>query len=880
MSIWRHLTHGVRGLTHAESAQQDVDDEVRDYFDKAEEEYVARGLSPAEARRSARRDLGNMMAVSDEVRSYGWENVLGAAIADLRYGARRLRATPGVTAIAILTLAIGIGATTAIFGAVNPILVEPLPYPRPGDLVSVLEVHADTVGSASAGTFAMYHRFAERSRTLDSIAAVKPWQPTVTAVDRPERLAGQRVSAAYFHVLGVAPLIGRDFDIADDRAHGPNVTILSDALWRRHFGADPAIIGRQINLDDDLYAVVGVMPPAFDNVLAPDAVLWAPLQYDASIPAHGREWGHHLQTIARVRPGVGVEAAARELDALGGAYLSEVHPETYGANTQFTAVSLKAELTGGVRPVLLVLLGAAMVVMLIACVNVTNLQLSRGVQRRAEFALRVALGAGRSRLMRQLLTESLLLAALGGIAGFAVAALGVRALVAWVPAELPRAGSINVNLPLLAFALAATTVVGIVVGLIPAFQAMRSDPRAEVQHGARHTRARTSARRALVVTEVGLALVLLVSSGLLLRSMQALLAEPVGFDPSHLITMQVQLTGHRFDDGAAEDRYRNAVLDAVRRVPGVISAGFTEQLPLSGDRDEYGAQFGANATQPQVTYGAFRYAVTPGYLETMGIPLRSGRLLDERDRAGASLAALVSESLALERFGRQDPIGQQLRIGSAGPFTIVGVVGDVRQLSLALTDADAVYLTASQSWFSNRAMSLVARTRGEAAALAPSIRQALASVDKNQPIGRVATMQQLLAATAAERRFALLLFEAFAIAALILAAAGIYAVLAGTVAERTREIGVRTALGASRGDIIALVLRQGMLLAALGMAIGLAGAGMATRAIAAMLFSVSRLDPATYVGVVALLAAVSAIACAVPAWRASRVDPAITLRAE
>jgi predicted permease len=518
--------------------------------------------------------------------------------------------------------------------------------------------------------------------------------------------------------------------------------------------------------------------------------------------------------------------------------------------------------------------------MLIACVNVTNLLLARGVQRRAEFALRVALGAGRARLTRQLLTESLLLAALGGVAGFAVAALGVRALVAWVPPDLPRAGSIAINAPLLAFAIAATTLVGVAVGVIPTFQAARSDPHADLQHGARHTRAHTAARGALVVTEVGLALVLLVSSGLLLRSMQALFAEPVGFDPSHLITMQVQLVGHRFDDGAVADRYRDAVLDAVRRAPGVTSAGFTEQLPLSGDRDEYGAQFSATATLPSVTYGAFRYAVTPGYLETMRIPLRRGRLLDGRDRGGAPLAALVSESLATERFGPQDPIGQRLRIGSTGPFTVVGVVGDVRQLSLALTDADAVYLNASQSWFSNRAMSLVARTRGDAAALAPAIRQAIASVDKDQPVARIATMQKLLAASAADRRFALLLFEAFAVAALILAAAGIYGVLAGAVAERTREIGVRTALGATRVDIVALVLRQGMLLTALGVAIGLAGAATATRAIAAMLFSVSRLDPATYAGVVVLLAAASAIACAVPAWRASRVDPAITLRAE
>ena len=884
MSVWRHLTRGLRGLTRRTAVDHEVDDEVRHYFEEATADLIARGRSPEEARRATRLELGTVSRVSEEVRTYGWENVVGHAVADLRYGARRLRATPGFTAIAVLTLAIGIGGTTAIVSAVDPILFEPLPYPQPNRIVSVLELHADSIGSPSGGTFAMYRRFAERSRALDSIAVFKPWQPAVTGVDQPERLAGQRVSAAYFHVLGVAPAIGRDFDPGDDRVHGPNVTVLGDALWRRHFGADPTIIGRQIKLDDDLFTVIGVMPAAFENVLASQAGLWALMQYDASLPSpQGREWGHHLRTIGRLRSGVRVEDAARELNAIGRAAVAELHPDTYDPNTLFSAVPLKNELTRGVRPALLVILGAVTVVMLIACGNVTNLLLARGVQRRGEFALRAALGAGRRRLTRQLLTESLLLAALGGAGGLAVAGAGVRALVALVPPGLPRAGAISINPAMFGFGLVVTTLIGLAVGLVPALQAAHSDPQSGLAHGSRHTGSHVGARRVLVVAEIALALVLLVSSGLLLRSMQRLFAVPIGFDASNLLTLQVQETGHRFREDAARYQFWSAALEAVRRVPGATAVGFTSQLPFSGDRDEYGARFPATPTRPAHTLGVFRYAVSPGYLEAMQIPLVRGRLLDEHDGLDAPLVAVISESAANQAFHGVDPIGQQLRIGGAldaPPFTIVGVVGDVKQLSLMLTDAGAVYHTMAQGRWVDSVASLVVRARGDAASLAPAIRQAIWSVDRDQPVARVATMERLLAASAAERRFALMLFEAFAIAALILATAGIYGVLAGSVAERRREIGVRSALGATRSQIVALVLRQGLTMTAIGVGVGFAGAVLATQALMTLLFGISRLDPATYAGVIVLLFAASALACWMPAWRAARVDPSITLRAE
>jgi putative ABC transport system permease protein len=876
VALWRQISRGFRALFHRSAADQDEADEVQHYLEQATAAHVAGGLSHDEALRAARQELGGVANVREQVRGYGWENSIDSLLADLRYAARRLRAAPGFTAITVLTLAVGVGGTTAIFSAVNPILFDSLPYPHADRVAMILENRG-----RSGGTFGMYRELAERNRSFEAIAVLKPWQPTMTGAGQPERFEGQRVSAGYFQVLGVPPIMGRDFVSSDDRFHGPNVIVLSDALWRRRFDGDREIVGRQITLDDNVYTVIGVMPSGFENVLAPTAALWAPLQYDPSLPSQGREWGHHLRTIGRLRPAVTVDQATREISALGRAVLGERHPDTYDPNTQFTVASLQDELTRSVKPTLLAILGAVSLVLVIACVNVTNLLLARGVHRRAEFALRAALGAGRSRLIRQLLTENMLLAAMGGVVGMAVAMLGVRALVALSPPGLPRVGAIGVDRTVFAFGLGITALIGLAFGSTPALQAARSDPHRDLQQGSHRTAGgHRRTRSALVVAEVALALVLLVTSGLLLRSLEHLFAVPVGFDSAGLLTMQVQTVGHRFDQNDATYRFFEQALEAVRRVPGIAAAALTSQLPLSGDRDEYGAAFEASPARRAETYSVFRYAVSPGYIETMRIRLRLGRLLDERDGPGTPLVALISESLANSRFHGSDPTGQRVRIGPAGPYTIVGVVGDVKQMSLALSDSDSVYIPASQWRFADNAMSLVVRARGDAAALAPAVRQAVWSVDKDQPVVRVATMGDLLAASAAERRFALILFEAFALAALVLAAAGIYGVLAGSVAERTREIGVRAALGATRGNILSLVVRQGMTLTGLGVAIGLAGAAGASQAIVAMLFGVSRLDPVTYLGVIVLLAVVSVVACGVPAWRAARLDPATTLRAE
>ncbi len=876
MAIWRQLARGWRALMHRSEADQEVADEVQHYLEQATKARMAEGLSRAEARRAAQIEIGGVTRVREAVRTSGWEHAIETLFADLRYGARRLRAAPGFTAITILTLAIGIGATTAIFSAVNPILFQPLPYPDAARLVMVWE--AFNTGGRQQGTFGMYADLKERARSFESVAVLRPWDPTMTGQDQPERFAGQRVSASYFHVLGVSPALGRDFEAAEDRFGGPRVVLLSDALWRRRFDADRAIIGRPIILDGDPWVVIGVMPRRPENVLAPEAALWAPLQYDLT----EYSWGHHLRTVARLKPGIGIGQATSEVDALGRA-LAKQHRDAYGSNAGFAVHALQDDLTSGIKPALLAILAAVTLVLVIACVNVTNLLLARGVQRRGEFALRAALGAGGKRLVRQMLTESLLHALLGGAVGTVVAMLGVRALIALAPHGLPRLGAIALNGAVFGFGLALTTLIGLAFGVFPALQAANSDPSRELQlSSARTVGAHRTTRGALVIAEVALALVLLVSSGLLLRSLQRLFARDAGFDGSHLLTMEVQVSGHRYDADSTTVRFFQQALDAVRRVPGVSAAALTSQLPLSGDLDEYGVHVELNPTDRVEAGSTFRYGVSPGYIETMHIPLRRGRVFAEHDRAGAPLVALVSESFARSVLKGMDPIGQRMRIGptTGAPFTVVGVVGDVKQMSLASGEANAIYVPESQWHFADNPMSLVVKARGDAASLAPAVRRAVWSVDKDQPIVRVAMMADLLAATAAERRFALVLFEAFALAALVLAAAGMYGVLAGSVAERAREIGVRAALGATRGNILALVLRQGLTLTGLGALLGLAGAVAASQAIASMLFGVSRLDPVTYAGVIALLLFVALIACSVPAWRAARVDPMRTLRTE
>jgi putative ABC transport system permease protein len=893
MSLWRQLTRGARSLFNQRHANDDIAAEIRQYLEDATAAGIARGLSPDDARRAARLELGNTSVAHEQVRSYGWENAVRTFLFDLRYAARQLRHHPGFTIVSVVTLALGIGACTAIFSAVNPILFSPLPYPHPNRILMIWNTYQ---GSRSEQSFGTYHELVNRSRSFEAMTVFEPWQPTMTSHAAPERLDGQSVSSSFFRVLGIAPSLGRDFLPSEELYKGPKVAVLSDRLWRRLFNRNPNVIGRSITLDGDNYTVIGVMPPTFEDVLSPSTEIWSPQQYNTSTLAKTFdtwEWGMHLHIAGRLKPGVTMDQAKLELGQIAQTPWPEFpRPRWASLKRGLIVDSLQDDIARTVKPALLAILVAVVLVLAIACVNVINLLLARSTQRRGEFAVRAALGASRRRVLRQLITESLLLALAGGLVGMAVAFAGVRALVFFSPPGLPRLDAIALDPAAFAFALAITTLIGVLTGLVPAGHVSRADLHSGLHHSSRRTAGRQSlTRRVLVVTEVALALVLLIATGLFLHSMQRLLAVDPGFSPDHLLTLQVQTSGHQFDDlpsapgvgDATRRRFFEQALESVRRVPGVKQAGFTSLLALSDDppvMGMYGAQF--ENDPPQGGRNVFRYAVSPQYCQTMGIPLRSGRYLDERDSASAPNAALLSESLARSQFPGQDPIGKRLHVGPTERpwYTVVGVVGDVKQTSLAINEPDAVYLSTRQTWFADESLSFVIRTAGDPTAVVPSVKNATWSVDRNQPIVRVVTMNRLMSVSEAERRFVLILFAAFGIAALLLAAVGIYGVLSGNVNERMREIGVRAALGATRRDILTLILRDGMILTAAGIAIGLAVSAAASRTLATLLFGISRLDPATYLAVVALLAVVAGIACATPAWRAARVDPSITLRAE
>ena len=807
---------------------------------------------------------------------------MNSLLNDVRYALRQLRRSPGFTCTAILILAVGIGGTTAVFSVLNPILLQPLPYPNASRLMMVW--YAGPGGERIQQTFHTFRELATRSRAFESFAVLKPWQPTLNGVVRPERLEAERVSADYFRVLGVGPNVGRNFEAADDVPHGPRVVILSNSFWRRRFGGDRSVLGREIKLDDDSFTVIGVMPDGFDDVLAPSSQAWSPLQYEPGNigSTDTREWGHHLRLVGRLKPGVSRTQADKELASMAVTTIAEFpRPRWASLENGFIISPLQDDVTRGVRPTLLAVFGAMFVVLVIAGANVSNLVLARGMQRQGECALRAALGAAPVRLIRQFVTESLLLAIFGTASGLVVASVSVPLLIALSPPGLPRVDAIHVDGTVLLFALLVSIVTGGLVGIAPAIYASRRDLNAVLQQNSQRTTTKHEfTRRSFVVAEVALALVLLVSAGLLIRSLRALMAVPAGFDSSHVLTMQVQTFGQKYEDNRVRYQFFENALNAAKAVPGVSEAAFTSQLPLNGDSDVYGAHFDGDA--PGTAEPVYRYSVTPGHFSALKIPLRQGRLLNESDIAEAPLAIVISQSLAKHRFPGQDPIGKRVQVGGEHTpvFTVVGVVGDVKQVSLALNDSDAVYTTMAQSHWADSSFSLVVRSRANAGALTPAIRQAIWGVDKDQAVMRAAQMDDLVKQSQAERHFVAMLFEIFGLLAIILAAVGLYGVQSCAVQERTREIGLRSALGAPRAAILALFLRQGLLVTAIGISVGVVGAVSSSRVFAAILFGIKPLDLPTYLGVIALLLSSSAAASFVPARRAAKIDPMVALRYE
>jgi putative ABC transport system permease protein len=878
MPLLRQLTRGFRALVRRHAADREIADEVDHYLEETTAAYQAQGLAPADARRAARRDLGSQAAVQEQMRGTGWEHALETTFADLRHGGRRLRHNPGFTLVATVTLALGVAASTAIFSAVKPILIDALPYPRADRLAMIWDAGA---GRRNDVTFGTFREVAARSRSFQALAVMAAWQPSLAGSAEPQRLDGQRVSSDYFRVLAMAPALGRDFQPADDTPDAAPVAVISDGLWRR-LGGMPELVGQFVKLDGANVTVIGVMPRSFENVLSPSAEIWRPLRYDHTLPATGPEWGHHLRMVGRIRPGVAADAAHQELSALARTPISSVaRPPWANLRDGFLVVPLQDEMTREVKPALAAVVTASLLLLAIACVNVVNLVLARGIERRAEFATRAALGASRGRLLRQLLAEALVLAGLGGTLGLALAHAAVVTIIALSPPDLPRLGAIRVDSAAFVFAAVLSVGIGLIVTIVPGVYALAGAAPAASSQAARIVSGHQRARRILVVAEVALALVLLVGAGLLVRTVRHLLAVAPGFRPEGVLTLQVQATGEQFRNNAATRRFFAQALDAVRQLPGVSAAAMTTQLPLTGDAEMWGVHLQSSPTQAGGgDRSALVYTITPEYLNVMGISLQRGRVINDRDTASAPLAVLLSASFAQRRFPGQNPIGQRLHIGpDTGPwFTVVGVVGDVKQASLAVAPADAVYVADAQWALPARAMWFTVRTAGAPAPLVPAIRRAIWSVDKTLPIVRVATMNERVNASTIEQQFVMVLFEAFAGIALVLATIGIYGILAGSVAERTREIGLRSALGATRASILGMVLRQALIVTGTGLAVGTLIAAGASRGLETMLFGVSRGDTLTYGAVIALLIAASLLGCCVPGWRAVRIDPSVALR--
>ena len=806
------------------------------------------------------------------------DSMFATFLNDLRIAARYLRHAPAFAITSVLTLALSIGATTAIFSAIEPVLLRPLPYPESDRLAFVWERGRD--GARENVGFATARDIGRQSRSIERWAAVGSWEPTVGET-KPERLTGDRVSWTYFRTLGVTPALGRDFLAEEDQPGHNQEVILSHGLWQRLFGGDSSIIGRSISVGGAPMAVVGVMPASFDNVISPSAEIWRVLGYAVSQPFACRTC-HHLRMIARLNAGIDVRSAATELDAIH-AGLARQYPEQY-ASVGALVVRLQDQVTRAFRPALLALAGAVVLVLLIAVANVVNLQLARAVRRQDEFAIRTALGAARRRLTQQLLAEGILLAALGGAGGALIARLGLPLLIARLPRELPRVQAIHLDATALGVVAGLVLGVALVMTLAPSL-GRDSDLATSLRSGRRlSTGAQHATRSALVVTEVALAVMLLASAGLVAKSLMRLLAVDPGFDESHLLTLEVDAVGPRYADAAAVNGYHDRIREAVQAVPGVVNVALANQIPIGGNMDMYGVLDHDNPpANPEMAPSGDRYVVSPSYLRTMHIPVLRGRMFTEREALDtAGRVVLVSVALGNRLWPGQNPVGHHVQMGGpdAPVRTVIGVTGNVKHGGLDAVTELQWYAPPRQWLFPDNNEMVVVRTLVDAAAIAPAVRRAIASVDASAPIIRVATMDQVIARSTAQRRLALVLFAAFAVVSLLLAAAGIYGVLAGRVAERTRELGVRSALGAPPAAIIRLVMSQGVGLSGAGLALGLAGCAALTRYLQALLFGIQASDPGTLAAVVVVLGVVTLAACLVPATRAVRIDPSEALRSE
>jgi putative ABC transport system permease protein len=863
-----------------ESWDRERERELQTYLEIETEENIARGMAPEEARYAARRKLGNPTQIREEIYRMNSFAFIESLWQDVRTGLRMLRKNGGFTAIAMLTLALGIGANTAIFSVIHAVLLSPLPYNDPDRIVLVLESNPSRGFLQFSVSPPNYIDWKKDSTSFEQITSIARGDFNYTGGAEPERLSGARVGSSFFAVMGVTPAIGRTFVPEDDVVGKANVVVLGYGLWTRHFGSDPNVIGKSLTLDGQSYRVVGVMQNGFQFPRGVD--LWLPSEFDADALSPGARGAHYLRVMARLKPGVSMDKAQAEMAAIS-KRLEQQYPRT---NTGWSSkcMSLNEATVGNVRPTLLVLFGAVGFLLLIACANVANLLLARATARQREIAIRFSLGASRLRIARQLLTESILLSGIATGLGLLLAEWAIRALRTLPPDNLPRAASIGLDFPVLAFAAGVAVLTGLLFGFAPALQITRGAPAETLKEGGRSSSAgRHGMRSALVVLETTLALVLLVGSGLLLKSFLRLQTVDPGFQYKNVATANISLPRSKYATDAQEIQFFDQLLERIQSLPGMKEVAASSGNPIEGSNLSFSfetkdLQSLSPADQPSANY----YVVSSNYFHALGIPLFVGRNFVRQDSVGSPRVAIISQSIAQRFFHDKNPIGETVKIGvgAADPpwREIVGVVGDVKDDGIGEAGTMSVYEPSSQMAWSD--MNLFVRSDGDASRIAATIRSQVAALDKDQPVGDISTGEQLMAQAIAQPQLRTMLLSLFAGLALVLAGLGIYGVMSNSVAQRTHEIGVRMALGAGQSSVLRLVLRNGMRLTLLGIALGTAGAFVLTRLMKSFLFHVTPTDPATFVEVALFLFLVALLASYIPARRATRVDPLVALRYE
>ena len=804
---------------------------------------------------------------------------------DIRYGIRGLLKRPGFTIIALVTLALGIGANTAIFSVVNAVLLRPLPFPNPEELVIVWEDATYAGFPHNTPAPANYVDWKNQNQSFADMAASHETSFNLTGDGEPERVSAYSVTSNFFPLLGVQPLLGRSFLTEEDRPGANKVAVLSYSLWQSRYGADRNVLNREILLNGEKHSVIGVMPASF-QFFEKDARLWVPIALDPENWAN--RGGHYLTVVARLRPGVSLSQAQADMQAIMRRIGMDHPEETMEGKLGAVVLPMRDELVGDARGSLIVLLVAVAFVLLIACANVAGLLLARAVGRRKEIALRMALGAGRSRVIRQLLTESLLLAATAGVIGSLLAYASFAFLQGLVPEQMALAASLKLDVRILMFTLAISLITGVIFGLVPALQSANFDLNDALKQSSGRVTSTGRLRSAMIVFEVAVSLVLLVGAGLLIQTLFQLFRQYSILEPEKVLTMRTILPREKYKEPQLRDNYYQQVLQRVENLPGVVAAGYSTSVPLSWKGGTSGFYpEGLTAPIPGMAYDANHRQVSTNYLKAMNIPLRQGRYFESSDNAQSLPVVIINETMARQYWPGENALGRRLKIGDPNEpgkqwKEIVGIVADIRQMGIDEPVKAEMYLPYQQitDWPGYLPRDLAIRTNGDTSNLAGPVRQIIREVDPDQPVSNVVTMAELLGEEAAQRRMGMIMLAGFAALALLLASLGIYGVLAYFVTQHTNEIGVRQALGATPRNILFLVLRKGMVLTLAGVVIGLMAAFALTRLMSSLLFGVAAADPLTFASVPLLLVLVALLACYIPARRATKVDPLVALRYE